>query len=58
MSDPAWDMLRKMAKPDKKGRFKTLDAMKVAKVLYKENEGLREIIDDLIKRLRRYERVG
>jgi hypothetical protein len=46
MNNKAWDMLRSQFKPDGKGRFKTLQAMHVAKQLAEENEILRNIIRD------------
>ena len=42
----AWDLLREQFKPDGKGRYKTTDAMKVAKQLEKE-----------VERLQRYEKL-
>jgi hypothetical protein len=44
----AWDMLREQFKPDGKGRFKTTDAMLVAKQLEKEVERLQKY-EELIK---------
>ena len=38
MSNKAWDMLRSQFKPDGKGRFKTLQAMHVAKQLAEEKK--------------------
>ena len=48
MSDEikAWDLLREQFKPDGKGRYKTLDAMKIAKQLEQE-----------INRLQQYEKL-
>jgi hypothetical protein len=43
-----WDMLREQFKPDGKGRFKTTDAMLVAKQLEKEVERLQKY-EELIK---------
>ena len=45
MSNKAWNMLREQFRPDDKGRFKTVEAMEVAKQLAEENEGLRKIIE-------------
>lgn len=45
MNNRVWNMLRSKFKPDGKGRFKTLDAMKVADLLAEENEALHKIID-------------
>ena len=42
----AWDLLRTQFKPDGKGRYKTMDAMKVAKQLEEE-----------VERLQRYEKL-
>mgnify|MGYP003351258979 CR=1 FL=1 len=42
----AWDLLREQFKPDGKGRFKTVDAMKIAKQLEQE-----------INRLQQYEKL-
>ena len=42
----AWDLLREQFKPDGKGRYKTTDAMKVAKQLEEE-----------VNRLYQYERL-
>ena len=44
MSDEikAWDLLREQFKPDGKGRYKTLDAMKIAKQLAEEVNRLQE----------------
>jgi hypothetical protein len=44
----AWDMLREQFKPDGKGRFKTTDAMLVAKQLEKEVERLQKY-EELVK---------
>ena len=41
----AWVMLREQFKPDSKGRFKTLDAMSIAKQLAEENEKLQADLD-------------
>ncbi len=49
MINSAWDMLRAMASPDKKGRYKTIDAMRVAQVLYAENQGLKRNIQTLFQ---------
>ena len=38
----AWDLLREQFKPDGKGRYKTTDAMKVAKQLEEEVERLQK----------------
>ena len=38
----AWDLLREQFKPDGKGRYKTVDAMKVAKQLEEEVERLQK----------------
>ena len=45
MTNRAWDMLRQQFKPDGKGRFKTLDAMSIAKQLAEENEKLQADLD-------------
>jgi hypothetical protein len=45
MTNKAWDMLREQFTPDGKGRFKTTDAMEIAKQLAEENESLHKIID-------------
>lgn len=42
MRNRAWDMLREQFKPDRKGRFKTLHAMSIAKQLANENEQLQK----------------
>jgi hypothetical protein len=44
----AWNMLREQFKPDGKGRFKTTDAMLVAKQLEKEVERLQKY-EELVK---------
>ena len=49
MVNSAWDMLRAMASPDKKGRYKTSDAMRVAKVLYAENQELKRNVEALFQ---------
>ena len=38
----AWDLLREQFRPDGKGRYKTVDAMKVAKQLEEEVERLKK----------------
>ena len=45
MNNRAWNMLRSQFKPDGKGRFKTTDAMTIAKQLVEENDALHKIID-------------
>jgi hypothetical protein len=45
MHNRAWDMLREQFKPDAKGRFKTLDAMSIAKQLAEEVEKLQNDLD-------------
>ena len=40
-----WVMLREQFKPDSKGRFKTLDAISIAKQLAEENEKLQADLD-------------
>ena len=45
MTNRAWEMLRQQFKPDSKGRFKTLDAMAIAKQLAEENEELQADLD-------------
>lgn len=42
MSNRAWDMLREQFKPDRKGRFKTIHAISIAKQLANENEQLQK----------------
>ena len=42
----AWDLLREQFEPDGKGRYKTMDAMKVAKQLEEE-----------VNRLQQYEKL-
>ena len=42
----AWDLLRSQFKPDGKGRYKTVDAMRVAKQLEEE-----------VDRLKKYEKL-
>lgn len=53
MINPAWDMLKNNYKPDDKGRYKTLDAMEVAKHFAKETERLKEICNNQAMILRR-----
>lgn len=45
MTNRAWEMLRQQFKPDSKGRFKTLDAMAIAKQLAEENKKLQADLD-------------
>jgi hypothetical protein len=52
MNEPtAWDRLRAQFKPDGKGRFKTLDAMKIAKQIDEERIQLKTELEQLKKRL-------
>ena len=45
MNNRAWDMLREQFEPDGKGRYKTIDAMAIAKQLAEENEKLQADLD-------------
>jgi hypothetical protein len=56
MSNRAWDMLRSQFKPDGKGRFKTTQAMHVAKQLAEENEILRKTLDDYARKIGKQDR--
>jgi hypothetical protein len=47
MGDPAWNMLRDNYTPDSKGRYKTLDAMEVAKHFAEETKRLKGYIEEL-----------
>lgn len=56
MTNRAWNMLREQFKPDSKGRFKTIDAMSIAKQLAEENEKLQadvKLLSDLLKKYTR-----
>ena len=60
----AWVMLREQFKPDSKGRFKTLDAMSIAKQLAEENEKLQADLDlifeydsNLLDHLKRHSKI-
>jgi len=46
----AWDRLRAQFKPDGKGRYKTVDAMKIATQIDKERIQLKEELMQLQKR--------
>ena len=43
----AWDRLRKQFKPDGKGRFKTVDAMKIAVQIDNERLALKQQLENL-----------
>jgi len=52
MNEPTpWDRLRAQFKPDSKGRFKTLDAMEIAKQIDKERIQLAQELEQLKKHL-------
>lgn len=50
MTNKAWDMLREKYKPDGKGRYKTVDAMKVATYFEQECSRLRLELEQSEKR--------
>jgi hypothetical protein len=43
----AWDRLREQFKPDSKGRFKTVDAMKIAVQIDNERLALKQQLENL-----------
>lgn len=45
----AWKILRQNFKSDGKGRFKTVDAMKVAKMFEDENERLKYVLKQWVR---------
>ena len=50
MNEPTpWDRLRLQFKPDSKGRFKTLDAIEIAKQIDKERIQLKTELEQLKK---------
>jgi hypothetical protein len=51
MANVAWDMLRQNYKPDGKGRYNTVDAMKVASQLADEVERLKIELEACKKKL-------
>ena len=47
-----WDRLRSQFKPDGKGRYKTLDAMKVAKQIDEERLELKKLLEEIKRSIR------